>query len=237
MDILPVMDLREGSSSRVFERLHEKLGCPYSPDPLEQAQAFKDAGCEWIQIVDLDGAFAGRPGNLHIVKQVVEKVGLRVQFAGGLRDRETLDEALACGVDKVILSTAAIRNLPLVQQAVRDYGDKIVGGIDTKDGMVVVEGWESTVPKSGIILAKEMAEMGIQNILYSDVRRQGSLRGPNFAALEEVLGLGLSVFTSGGVSSIPELLRLQELGLRGVAIGKALYTGAVPLAEALAVTR
>ena len=91
--------------------------------------------------------------------------------------------------------------------------------------------------KSGIILAKEMAEMGIQNILYSDVRRQGSLRGPNFAALEEVLGLGLSVFTSGGVSSIPELLRLQELGLRGVAIGKALYTGAVPLAEALAVTR
>jgi len=235
--ILPVLDLRVGSSPRIFEPVEGCQALTYSDDPIEQAIAVKETGAEWLQVVDLDGAFTGHPANLDVVRRIVKEVGLKIQFTGGLRSKEYLDAAFESGAERVILSTAAIRNIDLVKSAVLEYGDRIIGGIDTKDGKVAIEGWESVVPKTGLELAAEMREIGVKNVIYSDVRRDGSMKGPNYDALEELLGLGLNVYASGGISSLEDIKKLKALGITGVALGKPLYTGAFLLEDALAISK
>lgn len=237
MDILPVLDLREGLCSRLLHRNYSG-GSIYSENPLEQALTFKNAGFTWLQIVDLDGAFTGKPANLRIVEQIIKEVEINVQFSGGLRSMESIEEAFGVGVARVVLSTAAIRDQALIKEAMAKFGAKIVSGIDTKDGMVTIEGWQSVVPKSGVVLAREMAELGIQMIQYSDVRRDGKLKGPNFQALEELVNsFKMQVISSGGISDIKDLQALKSLGIEAVVIGKALYHGLISMEEALAIAK
>ncbi len=236
MDILPVLDLREGRCNRLLDHIPGVKGCFYSEDPLEQAKCFKDMGAQWLQIVDLDGAFTGKPANLRIVEKIVRQAEVNIQFAGGLRSRESIDAAFSAGVSRIVISTAAIRSPKLIEDAVAKYNDKIVAGIDTKDGMITIEGWQSTVPKSGIVLAKEMHNLGVKRVQYSDVRRDGSLRGPNFQAIEELISLlGISVISSGGVGSLEDLKSLKDLRVEGVIIGKALYSGIINMEDAIAI--
>ena len=237
MEIIPVIDLREGKSVRVMHEDADQNHKIYSEDPLVQALYFKEAGAELIHIVDLDGAFTGRSVNLNVVKDIIRNVGIKVQLAGGLRSIAAISDAMEAGVDSIVLGTAAIRAPKLVKQAVEKYGDKIIVGIDSKDGFVAIEGWESIVPKTSLELAKEMKQLGINRFLYSDVRRDGSLKGPNYEAVAELIRNGMRVISSGGVSSLDCLKKLKELNVDGVIVGRAIYEGAISLPEAITIIR
>lgn len=237
MEIIPVIDLREGKSVRILHDDFDQNNKMYSEDPLVQALYFKDAGAELLHIVDLDGAFTGRSVNLNVVRDIINIVGVKVQLAGGLRNIAAIIDAMEAGVESIVLGTAAIRAPHLVKQAVEKYGDKIIVGIDSKDGWVTIEGWESVVPKTSLALAKEMKALGVNRFLYSDVRRDGSLKGPNLAAVDELIKNGMKVISSGGVSSLECLLKLKELNVDGVIVGRAIYEGAINLPEAIAAIR
>lgn len=238
MDILPVLDLRAGRCNRLLDHAPGTVGCVYSTDPLEQALGFQEIGARWLQIVDLDGAFSGRPANLHIVEKIAREAGLNIQFAGGLRSRKSIDAAFAAGASRVVLSTAAIRNPQLIREAVERYGDRIVAGIDIRDGRVAIEGWLATVSTTGMDLAKEMAELGISRLQYSDIRRNGSLKGPNLPVIEELIkNLRLSIIVSGGIGSLEDIRALKALGVEGAVIGKALYSGIISMEDALNTAR
>ena len=237
LKILPVIDIREGKSVRILHGDSELNNKIYSEDPLKQALYFQEAGADLIHVVDLDGAFTGRPVNLGTVKDIIKNTSIKVQLSGGLRNINAVSEAIDAGVESIVLGTAAIRTPFLVKQAVEKYGDKVIVGIDSKDGMVAIEGWESVVPKTSLELAKEMKELGVNRFLYSDVRRDGSLRGPNIDAVTELINNGMKVISSGGVSSLDCLIKLKELNVEAVVVGRAIYEGFIDLAEAFSIIR
>ena len=237
MEILPVIDLREGKSVRILHGDSELNNKIYSEDPLKQALYFKEAGAERIHVVDLDGAFTGRPINIGVVKDIINNTSVKVQLSGGLRNIDAVTEAIDAGVERIVLGTAAIRTPYLVKQAVEKYGDKVIVGIDSKDGMVAIEGWESVVPKTSLELAKEMQKLGVGRFLYSDVRLDGSLKGPNIEAVSELINNGMKVISSGGVSSLECLLKLRDLNVEAVIVGRAIYEGFIDLAEAFSLIK
>lgn len=240
MIIFPAIDLREGRCVRLLQGRKEDETV-YSDNPAEMAKRWQDEGAEYLHVVDLDGAFVGRPQNQKVISEIVNSVSIPVQVGGGIRTPEAVEELLELGVDRVILGTIAINKPQLVGELVAKYGaDRIVLGLDSKDGKVAVEGWEMTVEKDVIDLALEMKEIGITRIIFTDTRRDGMLMGPNFDATAELASkTGLKVIASGGVSSIEDmenLKKMEHLGIEGVIMGKALYTGAVNLKEALEVS-
>ncbi|MCL2678015.1 MAG: 1-(5-phosphoribosyl)-5-[(5-phosphoribosylamino)methylideneamino]imidazole-4-carboxamide isomerase [Clostridiales bacterium] len=237
MQIIPAIDLRDGKCVRLVEgRLEAET--VYSDDPPAQAMLFKNAGVELIHVVDLDGAFCGQPRNLEVVREIVAVSGLKVELGGGIRDMETIEKILAAGIERVVLGTAAIRQPALVAQACREYGERIVLGLDSRDGMVAIEGWESTVAKSPLALAREMRELGLRRLIYTDVRRDGTLKGPNFEAIEEMhRSSGMQVIASGGVKSLACIEALKKIGVEGAIIGMAIYSGEINLADALEIVR
>ena len=237
MEILPVIDLREGKSVRILHGDSELNNKIYSEDPLKQALYFKEAGAKRIHVVDLDGAFTGRPINIGVVKDIIDNTSVKVQLSGGLRNIDAVTEAIDAGVERIVLGTAAIRTPYLVKQAVEKYGDKVIVGIDSKDGMVAIEGWESVVPKTSLELAKEMQKLGVGRFLYSDVRLDGSLKGPNIEAVSELINNGMKVISSGGVSSLECLLKLRDLNVEAVIVGRAIYEGFIDLAEAFSLIK
>jgi phosphoribosylformimino-5-aminoimidazole carboxamide ribotide isomerase len=231
--IIPAIDLREGACARIISEKHIKHKY-YSDDPLEQALIFKKTGAYLIHITDLDGAFSGRLCNLHVLQELTRCAGVDFQLYGGLRTMEAIDTAFSLGISRVILGTGALRDKDLVKKAVEKYGDRIAGAVDSRDGMATMEGFETSINLDAKSIAKEMHSLGINRMVYTDTRRHGSLKGPNYDGVAEMMALeGMRIITAGGISSMESIIKLKELGIEGVIIGKALFTGIIDLGEAI----
>ncbi|MEI8354830.1 MAG: 1-(5-phosphoribosyl)-5-[(5-phosphoribosylamino)methylideneamino]imidazole-4-carboxamide isomerase [Deltaproteobacteria bacterium] len=240
MIVIPAIDLKDGCCVRLEQGLMER-DTVFCHDPAEQALEWQRQGAELLHIVDLNGAFAGVPKNLESVKEIVKGVTIPTQLGGGIRDLVTISAYLELGITRVILGTIAQKNPELVLEACRLFPGRIVVGIDAKDGMVAVQGWAEVTGISAVDLAKKFEGYGVTAIIYTDIARDGMLGGPNISATRELAdSISIPVIASGGVSSlrdIEDLMRIEEHGVVGVITGKAIYTGAIKLAEALAMTK
>jgi len=238
MILYPAIDLKDGACVRLV-RGEMDAATVFNTDPAAQARSFTAAGCQWIHVVDLNGAFAGKPVNADAVSSIVAAAKVPVQLGGGIRDMATIEQWLDRGVARVILGTVALRNPALVKDACKQFPGKVAVGIDARGGYVAVEGWAETSQVTALDLALKFEDAGVAAIIYTDIDRDGALGGPNVeatAALAEAIGT--PVIASGGVSSLDDLKALKARaasGISGVISGRALYDGRIDLAEALAV--
>ena len=233
MLILPAIDLRNGKCVNLVQgRAGEET--IFSDQPVEMAKQWQQGGAEYLHLVDLDGAFGKTPDNLHIVKEIVEALQFPVQLGGGIRTMEKLDDVLALGVTRAILGTVALKNPSLVEAACKKYGSRIAVGIDAKDGMVATEGWLDVSEKPALAFAKEMEDCGVQTIIYTDIKSDGMLQGPNLETTEAIAdAVSVDVIASGGITSIQDVEILNTIGVHGAIVGRALYTGALDLRAAI----
>ena len=236
MIFFPAIDLKDGQCVRLFQGDMDRVTV-FGDDPAGQAKGFADAGAKWLHVVDLNGAFSGRPVNEDAVSGILDRIDIPVQLGGGIRDMQTIDFWLDRGVRRVILGTVAVRDPDLVKQACKRHPDRVVVGIDARDGMVAVEGWTELSEITGLELAKEFEDCGVAAIIYTDIARDGAMDGPN---IEATVGLAnavsVPVIASGGVSSLEDLEALKAAGtglLEGVISGRALYDGRIDLAAAV----
>lgn len=233
MKILPAIDIRNGQAVRLYKGDFDQETV-VNPDVLGQARIFADAGMQFIHVVDLDGALDGRATNRDLIAALKVATGLGVEVGGGIRTLEQIKDYLMVGIDRVIIGSMAVKNPDFIREALEQFGaDKIVVGIDAKDGFVATEGWLETSTVDFISLAKEMEKMGVQLFVYTDVDRDGTLTGPNFAHYERLVSelTTAKVIASGGIAELADLTRLQEIGVAGAIVGKAYYNGNVSLEE------
>jgi phosphoribosylformimino-5-aminoimidazole carboxamide ribotide isomerase len=238
--LFPAIDLKEGLCVRL-EQGDMARATVFNRDPAAQAHAFEQQGFEYLHLVDLDGAFAGKPVNAAAVDRILETIAIPVQLGGGIRDTATVEAWLDKGVTRVIIGTAAVRDPPFVKQAARDYPRRVAVGLDARDGRVAVEGWAKTSELSALDIARRFEDVGIAAIVYTDVARDGMLQGINWGATIALAdAISIPVIASGGFASIEDVKRLIEpraRKLEGAIVGRALYDGRVDAAEALALIR
>lgn len=233
MLIFPAIDLKDGTCVRLFKGDYATAH-KVAENPLETAKSFEAAGAEWIHMVDLDGAKAKKPVNSDIIFDVAKNTNLKVEIGGGIRDMETIDFYLQNGVARVILGSVAIKNPSLVKEAVEKYGERIVVGIDAMNGKVAAEGWTDQSEIDYIDLAKEMEKVGVKVIIFTDISRDGMLSGPNLEQLDALnKAVSCDIVASGGISKIDDIEDCKNLNLYGTITGKAIYTGALDLREAI----
>lgn len=235
MILYPAIDLKGGQCVRLLRGAMD-AATVYNDDPAAQARAFRDAGCAWVHVVDLDGAFAGRPVNGEAVRAILAAVDVPVQLGGGIRDCAGIEAWLEAGVARVVLGTVALRDPALVVAACRAYPGRIAVGIDARGGKVAVEGWAETAETTAEDLALKFEDAGVAAIVFTDIDRDGALQGPNLMATAALARrLSTPVIASGGVSSLDDLRAIAGLAADGVAgaiVGRALYDGRVDAAEA-----
>lgn len=240
MNIYPAIDLRGGNCVRLVKGDFSKETI-YSTDPGAMAKEWASAGASSIHVVDLDGALAGESRNLNAIKAIMEQGGIPIEVGGGIRNMSHIERLLTAGVHQVILGSAAVKNPELVKEACKAYPGRIVVGIDAKNGDVAVEGWEASGHIQAEELAKKMADAGVERIIFTDIARDGMLSGVNVEATVAVAkASGLKVTASGGVASLEDLKILKKRetdGIEGCIIGKALYTGAIDLRQAVAIAK
>ncbi|MBW7852431.1 MAG: 1-(5-phosphoribosyl)-5-[(5-phosphoribosylamino)methylideneamino]imidazole-4-carboxamide isomerase [Rhodospirillales bacterium] len=238
MILFPAIDLKDGACVRLLRGEMDKATV-FGTDPGAQARTFADAGCAWIHVVDLNGAFAGRPVNAAAVEAILAAVDVPVQLGGGIRDLATVGMWLDKGVRRVILGTVALRDPDLVKEACRLHPGRIAVGIDARGGYVAVEGWAETSSITALDLALKFEDAGVAAIIYTDIERDGALAGPNVEATAALARrIRTPVIASGGVSSLDDLRALKAVadsGIAGVISGRALYDGRIDLREALRV--
>lgn len=236
MLILPAIDIRDGKCVRLFKGDFSRETV-FSEKPVAMAKKWVELGAKGLHLVDLDGALAGKPQNLSVVKQIVDTVDVPLELGGGIRTIEDIEEILQLGVKYVILGSAAVKNPALVKKACKLFGDSIIVGIDARDGIAAVEGWGVSGNIDAISLAKRMVEVGVKNIIYTDISRDGTLLGVNVEASADLAKHSkANVVVSGGLSSLSEIKELKRHmcdGIVGVIAGKALYTGALDLTKAI----
>ena len=238
MNLYPAIDLKDGACVRLLRGDMDKATV-FANTPSDQAAAFENDGFEWLHIVDLNGAFEGKPVNAGAVKSILARVKMQVQLGGGIRTLEMIDTWITAGVSRVILGTAALKNPVLVKEACRIFPGQIAVGIDAMGGKVAVSGWADVSDMQAVELAKRFEDAGVAAIIYTDINRDGAMQGSNIAetvALAEVIAT--PVIASGGVSSIADIYgykAVENSGIEGVIIGRALYDGAIKAKEALAV--
>jgi phosphoribosylformimino-5-aminoimidazole carboxamide ribotide isomerase len=235
--LFPAIDLKDGACVRLRQGEMESATV-FNADPVAQGLAFEAQGFEWLHIVDLNGAFEGRPVNEKAVEDILHAVHLPIQLGGGIRDLDTVVRWLEKGIDRVVLGTVAVRDPALVREAARDFPGCIVVGIDARDGKVAVEGWAETSEMTAIDLARKFEDAGVAAIIYTDIARDGVLAGLNLEATASLArATSIPVIASGGLSSIEDirnLLKPQYKMLEGAIAGRALYDGGIDPAEALA---
>ncbi len=240
MILFPAIDLKEGLAVRL-EQGDMARATVFHRDPAAQARAFEMAGFRYLHIVDLDGAFAGKPVNASAVDRILETVGVPVQLGGGVRDMATVEGWLAKGVDRVIIGTAAVRNPDLVKKAAKAFPGRVVVGLDARDGKVAVEGWAETSELTALAIARRFEDAGVAAIIYTDVARDGMLKGINWdATIALADSISIPVIASGGLASIDDikaLLAPRAKKLAGAIAGRALYDGRLDVAEALKLIR
>ncbi len=234
MILYPAIDLKDGACVRLLRGDMDRATV-FGADPAAQAAAFADAGCAWLHLVDLNGAFAGRPVNAGAVAAVLGRVTVPVQLGGGIRDRATIDGWLDKGVRRVILGTAAVEDPGLVREAARAHPGRIAVGIDARGGRVATRGWAEETETDATDLALRFEDAGVAAIIYTDIDRDGAMRGPNVAATAALArAVKIPVIASGGVSSLADLIALRDTGvIAGAISGRALYDGAIDLAGAI----
>ena len=237
MILFPAIDILGTKAVRLYKGDYNKVTV-YSDRPWEFAEDFVKKGCTAIHIVDLDGARTGETINIHIVKRISEVKGLYSEIGGGIRNMETVERYLDAGVSRVILGTAALKDPVFLKEAVRKHGSKIAVGVDLKDGKVAVKGWLETSEKDGIEFLKDLEEIGVESVIVTDISRDGAMKGTNVDLYKRIKNeVSLKVTASGGVSSMEDIKALKALDIYGAIIGKAYYTGAIKLEEALEVCR
>ena len=235
MKVIPAIDIRGGKVVRLTQG---KAECEtiYFDSPLEVARMWAAQGAELIHVVDLDGAIEGEPKNLKQIKTIIDGMNVKIELGGGIRSLETIQGLIDAGVEKVVIGTKALEE-DFISKAIKRFHDRIVVGIDAKDGMVLTKGWLFKTQMKAVDLAQKMASLGVKTINYTDVARDGMLKGPNLESLKNLLKVkGIDVIASGGVSTIEDVKRLKALegiGLKGMIIGKALYEKTIDLKEAI----
>lgn len=240
MIVIPAIDLKDGRCVRLEQGLMER-DTVFCDSPAEQALKWQDQGAEMLHIVDLNGAFAGEPKNRSSIEEIVGSILIPTQLGGGIRDLGTIEAYLSLGISRVILGTAAQRNPEMVKEACDRFPGRIVVGIDAKNGMVAVQGWAEITDIRAVEMARRFEGYGVSAIIYTDISRDGMLSGPNIEATRELAeSITIPVIASGGVSrmsDIENLMAIEASGVIGVITGKAVYTGAISLAEAVALTK
>ena len=236
MILYPAIDLKDGVCVRLL-RGDMASATVFSADPAAQARQFAEAGFSWLHVVDLNGAFAGRSINGEAVKAIRATVDLRMQVAGGIRERDAIDEWLALGIDRVVLGTAALRNPDLVRRAAADNPGAIAVGIDARDGHAAIEGWAATTEVGVVELARRFEDCGVAALIYTDIARDGALSGVDAKAIADFARqVSIPVIASGGVSSVADIAALkvgEAAGIAGVICGRALYDGRIDPQAAL----
>jgi phosphoribosylformimino-5-aminoimidazole carboxamide ribotide isomerase len=239
MILYPAIDLKDGQAVRLLRGDMDKATV-FNADPAAQARAFVDAGCEWLHLVDLNGAFAGKPVNAAPVEEILRTCSVPAQLGGGIRDMATIAGWIEKGLARVILGTVAVENPSLVREAAATFPGKIAVGIDARDGMVATKGWAEATSVVATDLAKSFEDAGVAAIIYTDINRDGAMQGPNIDATAALArAVSIPVIASGGVSSLDDLIALRDCGakLDGAISGRALYDGALDLKQALAALR
>lgn len=235
MILYPAIDLKDGACVRL---LHGEMASAtvFGTDPAAQAAKFEAAGCEWVHLVDLNGAFAGEPVNGAAVEAILARLTVPTQLGGGIRDMATIERWLAKGLARVILGTVAVENPALVRQAAKAFPGQVAVGIDARAGRVATKGWAEETDVMVTDLAKSFEDAGVAAIIYTDIGRDGAMKGPNIEATEALArAVSLPVIASGGVSSLPDLIALRDTGvIAGAISGRAIYDGALDLKTALA---
>ena len=237
MLIYPAIDLYGGKAVRLYKGDYAQMTV-YSDDPASVAADFKAKGAERIHLVDLEGAKSGETPNLETVLAIRNTSGLFCEIGGGIRSMEVIDRYLGAGIDRVILGTAAVTEPGFVEKAVAKYGDKIAVGIDIKDGFVAIKGWTEKSELEAMDFTAKMQAIGVKTLICTDISRDGAMQGANHALYKELSEkFDMQIIASGGVSSIDDIKRLRAMDIHGAIIGKAYYTGAVDLAEAIEVAK
>ncbi|MEM7598498.1 MAG: 1-(5-phosphoribosyl)-5-[(5-phosphoribosylamino)methylideneamino]imidazole-4-carboxamide isomerase [Pseudomonadota bacterium] len=236
MILYPAIDLKDAQAVRLLKGEMDKATV-FNDDPAAQAMAFVEAGCAWLHLVDLNGAFAGEPVNGAAVDAILERTDVPAQLGGGIRDMATIESWLAKGLARVILGTVAVEDPGLVREAARAFPGQVAVGIDARDGRVATRGWAEETDVDATDLARSFEDAGVAAIIYTDINRDGAMQGPNVEATAALArAVEIPVIASGGVSSLADLQALKECGaaLNGAISGRALYDSAIDLGEALA---
>lgn len=229
MEILPAIDLKDGKAVRLTKGLMESAKV-YSDEPWQVAKHFESLGSQWVHIVDLNGAFAGKPKNIDQIKKIRDNTSLKIELGGGIRDEETIIRYLDLGIDRIILGSIAVKNPEFVKSMAKKY--PIAVGIDAKKGFVAVEGWAQTSEMLATDLAKEFSLAGVEAIIATDIDKDGTLSGVNVKFINEITKASqLPVIASGGVKNKDDIITLQENNIYGAIIGKAFYEGTIDLKE------
>ncbi len=234
MNIFPAIDLIDGCAVRLFKGDYSKKTV-YSDDPVSVAKGFAKAGAEYIHIVDLDGARDGSNANIETVRRIVAESGLKAEIGGGIRTKEAIEKYLDLGVMRVILGTAAVTDEEFLKASVRDYGEKAAVGVDIKDGFVAIKGWTETSQLGCFEFCEKLEGLGVKTVICTDISKDGVMSGTNIELYKQLSErFSMDIVASGGVSSIENVRTLAEMNMYGAILGKALYTGAIDLKEALA---
>jgi len=237
MIIFPAIDIKDGKCVRLLRGDFNEVTV-YSENPHEVAKRWEAEGGEFLHIVDLDGAREGFRKNSQVILKILESVKIPIQVGGGIRDMETVDFYLNSGVERVILGTAAVKDENFLKAAINKYGGRIVAGVDAKDNFVAIDGWENVSQINAVEFGKRLKSLGVSTIIYTDIKTDGTLKGPNLAAISEMVEkTKLNVIASGGVGKLEDIKNIKNCGAYGAIIGKALYTNNVPLKEAIEIAK
>ncbi len=233
MDIYPAIDIKDGKCVRLTQGKFDNVKV-FSEEPWVVAKKWEDMGSKFIHIVDLDGARHGSETSNKIIKKIIENINIPIQVGGGIRTIKDIEDKINLGVARVILGTVAIKKPDIVKEAVKIYGRKIAVGIDAIGGKVAVEGWEEVSRIDALQLCIDMKNIGVETIIYTDIAKDGMMVGPNFQETKEIIdATGLYIITSGGVTTLEDLKKVNEINSKGVIIGKALYENLLDLSEVI----
>ena len=238
MEVIPAIDLRSGLCVRLFQGDYQQETV-FSDEPVSVALAWQEQGAPRLHLVDLDGAAGGVPVNLEVITSIIHNLTIPVQIGGGIRDLATAESLLSAGADRVVIGTAAVENASLVEDLCQKHGSqRVVIAVDAKDGLVAIKGWLESTEVKAQDLVEQMALLGVRRILYTDISRDGTLTEPNFEANADLVRTtDMAVLASGGIATLDHVRRLVDTGAEGAILGRALYTEAFSLREAIAVAK
>jgi phosphoribosylformimino-5-aminoimidazole carboxamide ribotide isomerase len=233
VEIIPAVDIRGGRCVRLYQGDYTRETV-FDEDPVTAALTWYSQGARWLHIIDLDGAIAGEPQNMEVVEQIMKETGLLIELGGGIRQEKVAKRLLRQGVSRIILGTAAIENRELIKKLCLQFDESIVVSLDARDGRIAIHGWQKNTVVEVLQLSREMVDAGVRRLIYTDIKRDGTLTEPNFDMIRKLLAeANVPVIVAGGISRLEHLRRLKELGVEGAIIGKALYTGDIDLGEAI----
>ena len=233
MEIIPAVDLRGGKCVRLYQGDYNQQTV-FDDDPVTAALTWYSQGAQWLHIVDLDGAAAGKPKNMEVVEEIIKQSGLLIELGGGIRQEEVAEKLLRQGISRIILGSVAIENRALVEKLCQQFGEAIAVSLDARDGKIAIHGWQKDTVVEVLQLSREMLRAGVRRFIYTDIKRDGTLTEPSFDMIDRLLAkVNVPVIVAGGISKLDHLQRLAELGVEGAIIGKALYTGDIDLGEAI----